>query len=79
MCKLQILTTEKAIKDLQSVTKIIETHYIFIKKVHKKTLDLLKVTQNPPFPLTQCCAKPEEALPGSEDHKWAGKFATNIE
>ena len=26
----------------------------FHKKVHKKTLDLLKFTQNPPFPLTQC-------------------------
>ena len=39
------------------------------KKVHKKTLDLLKVTQNPPFPLTQCCAKPEEAMPGSQDEK----------
>ena len=51
----------------------------FHKKVHKKTLDLLKVTQNPPFPLTQCCAKPEEAMPGSGDQKWAGKFATNIE
>ena len=34
----------------QSVTKIIETHYTFIKKVHKKTLDLLKITQNPPSP-----------------------------
>ena len=63
----------------QSVAKIIETHYIFIKIVHKKTLDLLKVTQNPLFPLTQCCIKPEEAIPGSEDQKWEGKFATNIE
>ena len=34
--------------NLQSVTKIIETHYTFIKKVHQKTLELLKVTQNPP-------------------------------
>ena len=33
----------------QSVTKIIETHYIFIKKIHKKTLGLVKVTQNPPL------------------------------
>ena len=41
----------------------------FSKKVHKKTLDLLRVTQKPPFSLTQCCAKPEEALPGSQDHK----------
>ena len=24
-------------------------------------LDLLKVTQSPPFPPTQCCTKPEEA------------------
>ena len=55
--------------NLQSVRKIIETHYIFIKKVHKKTLDLLKVTQNPPFPLTQCCAKPEEAMPDSQDQE----------
>ena len=37
-------------EDLQSVTKIIETHYTFIKKLHKKRLDLLKVTQNPPSP-----------------------------
>ena len=41
----------------------------FQKKVHKKTLDLLKVTQNLPFPLTQCCAKPEEAMPSSQDQK----------
>ena len=27
-------------QSLQSVTKIIETHYIFIKKVHKNTLGL---------------------------------------
>ena len=34
---------------LQSVTKIIETHCKkVIKKVHKKTLELHKVTQNPP-------------------------------
>ena len=32
----------------QSVTKIIETRYTFIKKVHKKILDLLKITQNSP-------------------------------
>ena len=51
----------------------------FHKKVYKKTLDLHKVTQNPPFSLIQCCAKPEEATPGSGDQKWAGKFATNIE
>ena len=25
------------------------------------TLDLVKVTQKSPFPLTQCCAKPEKA------------------
>ena len=54
---------------LQSVTKIIEIHHIFIKKVYKKTLDLLKVTQNSPFPLTQCCVKLEEAMPGSGDQK----------
>ena len=41
----------------------------FHKKAHKKTLDLLKVIKNPPFSLTQRCAKPEEALPGSQDHK----------
>ena len=58
-----------AFKKPQLVTKIYETHYIFIKKVHKKTLGLVKVTQNPPFPLTQCCAKPEEAMPGSQDQK----------
>ena len=34
----------------QTVTKIIETHYTFIKKSTKKTLDLLKITQNPPSP-----------------------------
>ena len=64
---------------LQSVTKIIETHYIFIKKVHKKTLGLVIVTQNAPFPLTQCCTKPEEAMPGSQDQKSVDKLATNIE
>ena len=30
------------------MTKIIETHYTFIKKSTKKTLDLHKITQNPP-------------------------------
>ena len=33
------------------------------------TLGLAKLTQNPHFPLTQRCAKPEEALPGSQHHK----------
>ena len=51
----------------------------FHKKVNKKTLGLVKVTQNPTFPLTQCCTKPEEAMPGSQDHKWVDKLATNIE
>ena len=64
---------------LQSVTKIIETHYIFIKKVRKNTLGLVKVTQNAPFPLTQCCTKPEQAMPGSQDQKSVDKLATNIE
>ena len=41
----------------------------FHKKVQKKTLDLLKVTQNPNFPLTQSCSKPEEAMPDSQDKK----------
>ena len=30
--------------------KIIETHYAFIKKFHKKTIDFLKITQNHPSP-----------------------------
>ena len=47
--------------------------------VHKKTLDLLKVTQNPFFLLTQCCAKLEEAMPDGQDQKRADKLATNIE
>ena len=51
----------------------------FHKKVHKKTLDLLKVTQFPFFPLNQCCVKPEEAMPGSEHQKRAEKFANNIQ
>ena len=38
------VTFNQYIARLQSVTKIIETHYIFIKKVHKKTLGLVKVT-----------------------------------
>ena len=35
----------------------------------KKTLGLVKVIKNPPFPVTQCCSKPEEAMPGSQDQK----------
>ena len=73
------VTFNQYISRLQSVTKIIEAHYIFIKKVHKKTLGLVKATQNASFPLTQCCTKPEEAMPGSQDQKSVDKFATNIE
>ena len=45
------------------MTEIIETRYIFIK-ISKKILDFLRDTQNFPFVMAQCCAKPEEAMPG---------------
>ena len=64
-----VITSPKLTNFVTIGDKIIETHYISVKKVHKKTLDLLRVIQKTPFPLTQCCAKPEEALPGSQDHK----------
>ena len=51
---------------LQSVIKIIETCYTFIKKVHK-TLDLFKVTLN--YPTLLPFTKPEEAIWGSKDQK----------
>ena len=50
-----------------------------MKKVRKNTLGLVKVTQNAPFLLTQCCTKPEQAMPGSQDQKSVDKLATNIE
>ena len=40
--------------------------YIFIKKA-LKIIELLKDNQNTPFPLAQCCAKPEKAMPDSID------------
>ena len=48
-------TVKSELKDillqgLQSVTKIIKTNYIFIKKFTKKTFDLVKVIQNCPSP-----------------------------
>ena len=55
---------ESVLEKLESLTKVNETNYIFIKKVHKMIFDLRKGTRNPPFHLTQCCAKPEKALPG---------------
>ena len=65
-------------KKLQSVTKIIETHYIFMKK-SQKLLDLLKNTQNSPLHLVQYYAKSGKAMPGSGGQEWLSKFATNIE
>ena len=43
-------TPRHTVKSLQSVTKIIKTHYIFIKKFTKKTFDLIKVIRNCPSP-----------------------------
>ena len=40
--------------------------------------DLLKVSQNFPFSLAQCCTKPEKAMSGSAGQKWARKGATNV-
>ena len=45
------------------MTEIIETRYISIK-TPPKIVDLLRDTQNFPFVMAQCCAKPEEAMPG---------------
>ena len=45
----------------------------FHKKVYKKTLDLLKVTQNSLFYLTQYCPKLEEAMSGSGDKGDSGE------
>ena len=56
--------------DLQAATKIIKTHHIFIKKIHRKILDLLKVTQNPHFPLTQSCTKTEEPCQAKKTRNW---------
>ena len=62
----------------QSVTKIIETRYTFIQKVHRKTSDLLKVTQNPPSSWLN-------VVPSVRSHvrQWRtemnSQFATNIE
>ena len=58
------------LQDLQSVTEIIETRYTFIKKSTKRHQTWLKLPRIPsPPPLTQCCAKPEEAMRGSEGQK----------
>ena len=46
------------------VPKITESRYIFFKKSQ-----LFKSEQNPIFPLTQCCFKPEKATPGSTDQE----------
>ena len=43
-------TSRHTVKSLQSVTKIIKTDYIFIKKFSKKTFDLIKVIRNCPSP-----------------------------
>ena len=51
---------------------------IFSLKNPKKIFHLLKDAQNSPFPLTQCYAKPEKAMPGSACQEWAGRLATNI-
>ena len=54
------------------MTKIIETRYIFIK-TSPKIFDMLKDNQNFSSPLTQYCAKPKKAMPGSAER---AKFAT---
>ena len=63
---------------LQLVTKIIEAHYIVMKKSWKK-LDFLKDTQNSPYPLVRCCAKFGKAVSDSGGQEWPSKPATNIE
>ena len=39
---------------------------------------MLKDTQNTHCSLTQCCAKPQEGMSGSDDKDWASRLATNI-
>ena len=59
-----ILQGSKIYCKLQSVTKIIETHYIFMKKFSKN----VRLAQRYPefsLPLVQCCAKSGKAMSGS--------------
>ena len=44
----------------------------------KKMLDLLKDTQNPPFPLVQYFAKAEKPMPGIGGQEWSNKHATKL-
>ena len=46
----------------------------FHKTVYKKILDLLKVTQNPPSSLTQCCTKPGR----SHARQWRPQMSRHI-
>ena len=41
-------------------------------------LDLLKDTQNPPFPLVQYFAKAEKPMPGIGGQEWSNKHATKL-
>ena len=53
---------------LQSVTKIIHTHYIFMKKSLKSDRYAQRYPEFP-IPLVQCCAKLCKAMPGSGGQK----------
>ena len=57
------LFLEKKPLNLQLVTKIIETHYIFMKK-SLEMLYLFKDTQNSPYISIKCCAKSRKVIPG---------------
>ena len=48
---------------LQLVTKIIKTHYVFIKK-SSKSVRLVQRYPEFPFVLVQCCTKLERAMSG---------------
>ena len=57
------LFLEKIPLNLQLVTKIIETHYIFMKK-SLEMLYLFKDTQNSPYTSIKCSAKSRKVMPG---------------
>ena len=55
-------------RNLQSVTKIIETHYIFMK-ISKKNVRLAQRYPEFPSPLVQCCTESGKAMSGSGGQK----------
>ena len=60
-----------------SVTKKGWESLYFYKKVHKKTADFLNLPTIH-LPLAQFCSKPEEAMRGSEDQKWAANMQASL-